>query len=154
MARSRTRADEVLDDLVVDVRLEQGEADLAHGGVDVGLGDAAAAGQAGEGLAQAVTERVEHEGGGLPESVGRPDVVIDRLVRGFWRHRGGASVRPGRSGCLEPASTREERLDEGVGLERHEVLDPLPDANEEDGHTDASARWRRRCRPWTSSRAC
>ena len=40
--------DEVLDDLEVDVRLEQREADLAHGGVDVGLGDPAAAGQAAE----------------------------------------------------------------------------------------------------------
>ena len=40
---------EVLDDLEVDVRLEQGEPDLAHRGVDVGLADAAAAGQVGEG---------------------------------------------------------------------------------------------------------
>ncbi len=43
---------EVLDDLVVDVRLEQGEANLAHGGIDVRLGDAAAAGQAPEDVAQ------------------------------------------------------------------------------------------------------
>ena len=38
--------DEVLDDLEVDVGLEQREADLAHGGIDVGLADPAAAGQA------------------------------------------------------------------------------------------------------------
>ena len=42
---------EVLDDLVVDVGLEQGEANLAHRGIDVGLGDAAAAGQAAEDVA-------------------------------------------------------------------------------------------------------
>ena len=51
---------EVLDDLEVDVRLEQREADLAHGGIDVGLGDPAAAGQAVERLAQSLTEGVEH----------------------------------------------------------------------------------------------
>ena len=51
---------EVLDDLVVDVRLEQGEANLAHGGIDVGLGDAAAAGQLAEDVAQAVGKVVEH----------------------------------------------------------------------------------------------
>ena len=51
---------EVLDDLVVDVRLEQREADLAHGGVDVGLGDPAVAGQLAEDVAQAVAEGIEH----------------------------------------------------------------------------------------------
>ena len=51
---------EVLDHLEVDVRLEQGEADLAHRGVDVRLGHAATAGQPGEGLAEAVAEVVEH----------------------------------------------------------------------------------------------
>ena len=45
--------DEVLDDLEVDVGLEQGQADLAHRGIDVGLADPAAAGQRAEGLAQA-----------------------------------------------------------------------------------------------------
>ena len=38
--------DEVLDDLEVDVRLEERETDLAHGGIDVGFADPAAAGQA------------------------------------------------------------------------------------------------------------
>ena len=51
---------EVLDDLEVDVRLEQRQADLAHGGVDVGLADPAAAGQAVERLAQSLAEGVEH----------------------------------------------------------------------------------------------
>ena len=49
MALLADPGDEVLDDLEVDVRLEQGQADLAHGGVDVGLADPAAAGQAAEG---------------------------------------------------------------------------------------------------------
>ena len=52
--------DEVLDDLEVDVRLEQREADLAHGGIDVGLADPAAAGQVAERLAQPLAEGVEH----------------------------------------------------------------------------------------------
>ena len=52
--------DEVLDDLEVDVGFEQREADLAHGGVDVGFADAAAAGQAAERLTQALAEGVEH----------------------------------------------------------------------------------------------
>ena len=55
--------DEVLDDLEVDVGLEQGEADLAHGGVDIGFADPAAAGQGAEGLAQALAEAVEHGSG-------------------------------------------------------------------------------------------
>ena len=58
--------DEVLDDLVVDVRFEQCESDLAHGGIDVGLADPAATGQSGEGLAQAFRERVEHGSGVSP----------------------------------------------------------------------------------------
>ena len=36
--------DEVLDDAEVDVCLEQGQTDVAHGGIDVGLGHPAAAG--------------------------------------------------------------------------------------------------------------
>src|SRR5262249_52168663 len=57
--------DEVLDDLEVDVGLEEGEADLAHRGVDVGLGHATAAGQPGEGLAEAIAEAVEHAETGI-----------------------------------------------------------------------------------------
>ena len=52
--------DEVLDDLVVDVGLEERETDLAHGDVDILLGDPAMAGQPAEGAAQAVGEGVEH----------------------------------------------------------------------------------------------
>ena len=67
-AREHVRADglladaghEVLDDLEVDVRLEQGEPDLAHGGIHVGLADPAAAGQVAEGRSKALAEGVEH----------------------------------------------------------------------------------------------
>ena len=52
--------DEVLDDLEVDVGLEQGETDLAHGGIHVGLAHPAAAGQAVEGRSQTLAEGVEH----------------------------------------------------------------------------------------------
>ena len=45
--RSRDLRGELLDDLEVDVRLEQGEPDLAHGAVDVGLGQLAARANAG-----------------------------------------------------------------------------------------------------------
>jgi len=58
--------DEVLDDLEVDVRLEQCQPDLAHGGIDVGFADPAAAGQASERLAQPVAEGVEHGPGRTP----------------------------------------------------------------------------------------
>ena len=58
--------DEVLDDLEVDVRLEQRQADLAHRGIDVGLRDPAAAGQGAERLSKPVAEGVEHGPGGTP----------------------------------------------------------------------------------------
>ena len=45
---------EVLDDLEVDVRLQQGELDLTHGLLDVGLGETALAAQALKGLIQFV----------------------------------------------------------------------------------------------------
>ena len=71
---------EVLDDLEVDVRLEQGKADLAQGDVKVGLGDLRLATQAvGDGL-QACREGFEHS-------------ATD--CGGSWR---GRAVRP-RSGC-------------------------------------------------------
>ena len=54
--------DDVLDDLEVDVGLEQGQPDLARGGIDVRLADPAAAGQVGERLAQSIAEVVEHAG--------------------------------------------------------------------------------------------
>ncbi len=59
-------ADEVLDHLEVDVGLEEAQPDLAHGGVDVGLADAASTGQVREGLAQPFAEVVEHGSGGTP----------------------------------------------------------------------------------------
>ena len=52
--RSLTSAVKALDDLEVDVRLEQGEADLAHRRVDVGLGQLAARADVGERRLQAV----------------------------------------------------------------------------------------------------
>ncbi len=51
---------EVLDDLEVDVCFEQGEPDFAHGGLDVGLADPAAAGQGAERRSQSLAEGVEH----------------------------------------------------------------------------------------------
>ena len=52
--------DELLDHGEVDVGLEQGQADLAHGLGDVVLGQAALASEAVEGGAEAIRERVEH----------------------------------------------------------------------------------------------
>ena len=65
--RALTNAgDEVLDDLEVDIRLEQCEPHVAHGGVDVGLADPALAGQAAERLAKPLAECVEHGPGRTP----------------------------------------------------------------------------------------
>ena len=96
-------ADEVLDDLEVDVGLEEAEPDLAHRGVDVRLADAAATGQVGEGLAQAFAEVVEHGSGGTPSWMGPgggPHGDADRVVHEFWRTEAGevypiGSIRPG-----------------------------------------------------------
>jgi hypothetical protein len=80
-------ADEVLDDLEVDVRLEQRETDLAHRGIDVRLADAATAGQVGERLAKALAQAVEH--GRKSGSVEMEDRASTRgcgsvrVVRGF-----------------------------------------------------------------------
>ena len=80
--------DEVLDDLEVDVGLEQGEPDLAHRGVKIGLADAAAAGQVAECLAQSLAQGVEHASprtrtgwwtGRRSQCLTRPA----RVVRGF-----------------------------------------------------------------------
>ena len=80
-------ADEVLHDLEVDVGLEQRQPDLAHRRIDVGLADAAAAGQAGERLAQSIAEGVEHEGGRTPKrTLGSWRGSAPRgRARGFWR---------------------------------------------------------------------
>ena len=82
--------DEVLDDLEVDVGLEQGEADLAHRGIDVGLGDRGRGRSGRRASAQSLAEGVEHGPGGTPcrwsGSDGRPDVAARdplRVVRGF-----------------------------------------------------------------------
>ena len=60
IARSLTSAMNCLDDLEVDVRLEQRQADLAHRLVDVGLGQLPARAQVGERALEAVGELVEH----------------------------------------------------------------------------------------------
>ena len=80
--------DEVLDDLEVDVGLEQGEPDLAHGGVDVGLADPAPAGQVAERRSKALAEGVEH--GPIRTPVGwcgpgrsRRGAAAVPVVRGF-----------------------------------------------------------------------
>ena len=75
--------DEVLDDLEVDVGLEQREPDLAHGGVDVGFADPAAAGQVAERLAQSIAEGVEHGPVGTPSGGGPDRRRPSRVVREF-----------------------------------------------------------------------
>ena len=83
-------ADEVLDDLVVDVGFQEREADLAHGGIDVGLGDPATAGELAKDIAQAVAECIEH--GTRQCSRGR--VRVAGLARAALRSRGRGSAVP------------------------------------------------------------
>ena len=75
---------EVLDDLEVDVGLEQREADLAHGGVDVGFADPAATGQVAERLAEPIAQGVEHgPGTGLQAGDGPDRRWVGPGVREF-----------------------------------------------------------------------
>ena len=60
------RGDELPDHRQRDVGLEQGDADLARGGVDVGVAQPALAAQAGEDLVEPVGEGLEHA---MPSSV-------------------------------------------------------------------------------------
>ena len=94
--------DEVLDDLEVDVGLEEGEPDLAHGGVHVGLADPAAAGQVAERLSQPLAEGVEHGSDGAPSDggpgrrtavPGGARVLTHRAGRVYRRPRGSAAGR-------------------------------------------------------------
>ena len=64
--------DEVLDDAEVDVRLEQRQAHLAQGGIDVRLGNAAAATQAAEDAAQSFGKIVKHGNQEFTRADGRP----------------------------------------------------------------------------------
>ena len=64
------RGDERADDLEVDVRLEQREADLAHGGVEILLGQRAALAQLAERGLEFVGEVVEHRGRQSPGPAG------------------------------------------------------------------------------------
>jgi hypothetical protein len=56
------RLRELLDHLEVHVRLEQGEADLAHRLGDVVVGQRAALADAGQGVLELLCQRVEHRG--------------------------------------------------------------------------------------------
>ena len=57
--------DEVADDAEVDVGLEQRDAHLAQGGIEVGLGDASAAAEPGEGGLESFAEGVKHGRGSV-----------------------------------------------------------------------------------------
>ena len=59
-ARSRTRGDELLDDLEVDVGLEQREPDLARRARDGLLVETGPPSEVAEGVLESVGERVEH----------------------------------------------------------------------------------------------
>ena len=144
--------DEVPDDLEVDVGLEQREPDLAHGGIDVGLADAAAAGQRAKGLTQSLAEGVEH---GMRDSCwrrtresrapDRPRVLAGRSWASVAEEGGrapGLRIRSQPPSAL-PAKPRpaigwpasgEERRDERVGIERDQVPHLLPYSDEPDGH--------------------
>ena len=86
-ARSLTARDELLDHGQRDVGLEQRDADLARGGVDVGLGELALAAEVLEGVGEAVGESGEHSG--------QSSVVGGRSIRS-------ASAYPPRAVGAEP----------------------------------------------------
>ena len=109
------RRRELLDDLEVDVGLEQREADLAHRGVDVVLGQRAALADRGERALELLGEGVEHPGAdsrgcsgispmpGDPSPGRLPGMSSRRLLR---RAPAGRRVRARR-----PPRRRERRLD-------------------------------------------
>ena len=72
--------DVVARDLVVDIGFEQGEADLAEGGVELLFGDAAAAAEGDEDVLELAAEGVEHR-------------HAERLAGGDGEGRGGAAAR-------------------------------------------------------------
>ena len=78
-----------------DVGLEQRDADLARGGVDVGLGQPALAAQAGEDLVQAVGEGLEHS---TSSEVTGADARPRHLTPGYRAPQRGAGARA-RSGA-------------------------------------------------------
>ena len=102
--------DEVLDDLEVDVGLEQREADLAHGGIDVGLADPAAAGQVAERLRRRSLRVSNTVRSGLQSVVDRP-VAARRS-----REPGGARVLTHRGGRSVAQGPRERRRDDGPAV--------------------------------------
>ncbi len=78
----RSRAHERADDGQGHVGLEQGPPDLAHGGIDVGLGETALAAQVLEGGCEAVGQGAEHGGWGSSSSVDDPQRVSRPLPGG------------------------------------------------------------------------
>ena len=100
-------ADEVLDDLEVDVGLEEAEPDLAHRGVDVRLADAAAASQVGERLAQAFGQAVEHGSGGTPSRKWTERRATLAAATGWCTSSG--APRPGKCSAWVPALLWAER---------------------------------------------
>jgi hypothetical protein len=89
--------DEVLDDLEVDVRLEEREADLAHRGIDVRLGDAAAPREGRQRTAEAVAQGVEH-GTGVDSWLGGRRRMRRSCGARVLTRRGSRSVADGLTG--------------------------------------------------------
>jgi hypothetical protein len=73
--------DEGADDRQRDVGLQQRDADLARGGIDVGVGQPALAPQAGEDLVQAVGEGLEHSTSSEVTGAGWPRHLTARVSR-------------------------------------------------------------------------
>ena len=94
-ARSFTAADELLDHRQGDVGLEQRDADLARGGVDVGLGELALAPQVLEGVGKAVGESGEH---GVVSPRDRSRVSYDGWARAVPRDSSLTAYTPARGG--------------------------------------------------------
>ena len=96
------RVGEALDDLEVDVGLEQREADLAHRGGDVVLGQRAAPADVGERRLELLGERVEHRCGGLARSSALTQVAACRTALDRSRHRRRGRRTPCRSRRRRP----------------------------------------------------
>ena len=122
----------MLDDLEVDVRLEQGEADLAHRRVDVGLAQLAARADVGEGRLEAV-RRAGRTWATITVSCGWSLIGSTALdgsgrasCRRVMRHREAGNEADHPLGIV--ATPRRARAN--VRVERAQVLEPLPDADQ------------------------
>ena len=107
--------DELLDDLEVDVRLEQGEPDLAQRLVEVGLGDARLA-------TKAACDVLEARGQGFEHGWTDTGAQVRRVGAGTAHSRGGRDVRQRGS----RASLGEQPLHVRLGVEGGELVDFLP----------------------------